>query len=168
MAIATQARTPEVIPPFFVSYNLVHKYLNNEINDHEFSTLIQNNLHKLSGAYIDRGIANTGYFRISGSLNPTPLHVDINLVNGLELDIEKFRKWQPQFANAQFLTEEDDKYICGSAIEKMSKSYFNVVNPDQIISDYGADTLRMYEMFLGPLEASKPRAHKALMACLNS
>ncbi len=84
-----------------------------------------------------------------------PLHVDISLVNGLELDTEGFKKWKPDFANAEFILE-DSKYICGSAIEKMSKSYFNVVNPDQIINDYGADTLRMYEMFLGPLEQSKP------------
>jgi leucyl-tRNA synthetase len=84
-----------------------------------------------------------------------PLHVDINIVNGLELDTEAFKKWKPDFENAEFILE-DGKYICGSAIEKMSKSYFNVVNPDQIINDYGADTLRLYEMFLGPLEASKP------------
>jgi leucyl-tRNA synthetase len=83
------------------------------------------------------------------------LHVDVNLVNGLELNIEAFKQWRPDFANAEFILE-DGKYICGSAIEKMSKSYFNVVNPDDIIEAYGADTLRMYEMFLGPLEASKP------------
>jgi leucyl-tRNA synthetase len=83
------------------------------------------------------------------------LHVDVNMVNGLELDTEAFKKWKPDFANAEFILE-DGKYICGSAIEKMSKSYFNVVNPDDIISNYGADTLRMYEMFLGPLEQSKP------------
>ncbi|MBN8578501.1 MAG: leucine--tRNA ligase [Cytophagales bacterium] len=96
------------------------------------------------------------------------LHVDISIVNGLELDTEAFKKWKPDFANAEFILEDSEGnpfptgesqggvYICGSAIEKMSKSYFNVVNPDQIINDYGADTLRMYEMFLGPLEASKP------------
>ena len=83
------------------------------------------------------------------------LHVDVNIVNGLELDTEAFKKWKPDFANAEFILE-DGKYICGAAIEKMSKSYFNVVNPDDIINNYGADTLRMYEMFLGPLEASKP------------
>jgi len=83
------------------------------------------------------------------------LHVDVNIVNGLELDTEAFKKWKPDFANAEFILE-DGKYICGSAIEKMSKSYFNVVNPDYIIENYGADTLRMYEMFLGPLEQSKP------------
>jgi len=84
-----------------------------------------------------------------------PLHVDISKVAGLELDVEAFRNWKPDFANAEFILEEG-KYICGSAIEKMSKSYFNVVNPDEIIDSYGADTLRMYEMFLGPLELSKP------------
>lgn len=83
------------------------------------------------------------------------LHVDVNMVDGLELNTEKFRKWKPDFANAEFELE-DGKYICGEAIEKMSKSYSNVVNPDDIIEKYGADTLRMYEMFLGPLEASKP------------
>ncbi|NJN41400.1 MAG: leucine--tRNA ligase [Flammeovirgaceae bacterium] len=84
------------------------------------------------------------------------LRVDVNMVNGLELDTEAFRNWKPDFAKAEFILEEDGKYLCGSAIEKMSKSYFNVVNPDDIISNYGADTLRMYEMFLGPLEQSKP------------
>ena len=91
----------------------------------------------------------------SGQISISSIHVDINIVNGLELDTEAFKKWKPDFLNAEFILE-DGKYICGSAIEKMSKSYFNVVNPDQIIDNYGADTLRMYEMFLGPLEASKP------------
>ncbi len=101
------------------------------------------------------------------SLDYLPLHVDISLYNDMKgLNLEKFREWKPDFINAEFILEDENgnptidptkgKYICGSAIEKMSKSYFNVVNPDQIISDYGADTLRMYEMFLGPLEASKP------------
>ncbi|MFZ9503375.1 MAG: leucine--tRNA ligase, partial [Cyclobacteriaceae bacterium] len=84
-----------------------------------------------------------------------PLHVDVTIVNGLELDTEAFKKWKPDFAKAEFILE-DGKYICGSAIEKMSKSYFNVVNPDDIVDTYGADTLRLYEMFLGPLEMSKP------------
>jgi leucyl-tRNA synthetase len=81
--------------------------------------------------------------------------VDVNLVTGLELNIELFKHWKPDFHNAEFILE-NEKYICGAAIEKMSKSYFNVVNPDDIIENYGADTLRMYEMFLGPLEVSKP------------
>jgi leucyl-tRNA synthetase len=83
------------------------------------------------------------------------LRVDISLTNGLELDTEALKRWKPDFANAEFVLE-NGKYICGTAVEKMSKSYFNVVNPDDICDNYGADTLRMYEMFLGPLEQSKP------------
>jgi leucyl-tRNA synthetase len=87
----------------------------------------------------------------------TPIRVDINLVqqDSLQLDTEGFRKWRPDFATAEFVLE-DGKYICGAAVEKMSKSMFNVVNPDDIVERYGADTLRMYEMFLGPIEQSKP------------
>jgi len=85
----------------------------------------------------------------------TPLHVDVNIVSNDQLDIDRFRAWRPEYASAEFILE-DGKYICGWAIEKMSKSMFNVVNPDDIIARYGADTLRLYEMFLGPLEQSKP------------
>ena len=85
----------------------------------------------------------------------TPIHVDVNIVNNDILDIEAFKKWRPEFNTAQFILE-DGKYICGWAVEKMSKSMFNVVNPDDIVERYGADTLRLYEMFLGPLEQSKP------------
>jgi leucyl-tRNA synthetase len=85
------------------------------------------------------------------------LHVDVNFVDGVELDIEAFKKWRNgEYANAEFILEEDGKYICGSEVEKMSKRYFNVVNPDDIVAKYGADTFRMYEMFLGPVEMSKP------------
>jgi leucyl-tRNA synthetase len=84
-----------------------------------------------------------------------PIHVDISLVHNDILDIEGFKKWQPHLANARFLLE-DGKYICGYEVEKMSKSKFNVQNPDELIEKYGADTLRLYEMFLGPLEQSKP------------
>ncbi|WMJ73306.1 leucine--tRNA ligase [Cytophagaceae bacterium ABcell3] len=85
----------------------------------------------------------------------TPLHVDVNIVENDILDTEAFRKWRPEFENAEFITE-DGKYICGSEVEKMSKSKYNVVNPDDMVEKYGADTLRMYEMFLGPLEQFKP------------
>lgn len=85
----------------------------------------------------------------------TELHVDVNIVSNDMLDLDKFRAWRPEFADAEFILE-DGKYICGYAVEKMSKSMFNVVNPDDIVENYGADTLRMYEMFLGPLEQSKP------------
>lgn len=86
----------------------------------------------------------------------TPLHVDVNIVSNDILDLEAFKAWRPEFATAEFFLEDDGKYICGWAVEKMSKSMFNVVNPDTIVDKYGADTLRMYEMFLGPLEQSKP------------
>ena len=85
----------------------------------------------------------------------TPIHVDVNIVSNDVLDLDKFRAWRPEFNNAEFILE-DGKYICGWAVEKMSKSMFNVVNPDDIVERYGADTLRLYEMFLGPLEQSKP------------
>src|SRR5690554_3132446 len=87
--------------------------------------------------------------------NTIPLHVDVNIVHNDLLDLEKFRQFRPDFAQAEFILE-DGKYRCGHEVEKMSKSKFNVVNPDDIIEQYGADTLRMYEMFLGPLEQSKP------------
>jgi len=85
----------------------------------------------------------------------TQIHCDVNIVSNDILDIEKFKTWRPEFANAEFILE-DGKYICGWAVEKMSKSMYNVVNPDDIVEKYGADTLRLYEMFLGPLEQSKP------------
>jgi leucyl-tRNA synthetase len=85
----------------------------------------------------------------------TPIHVDVNIVSNDILDLEAFRKWRPEFNDAEFVLE-DGKYVCGYAVEKMSKSMFNVVNPDDIVEQYGADTLRLYEMFLGPLEQSKP------------
>ena len=83
------------------------------------------------------------------------LHVDVNMVDGVELDVEAFRKWKPAFADAEFILE-DGKYICGVEVEKMSKTKVNTVNPDHIVERYGADTFRMYEMFLGPVEMSKP------------
>jgi leucyl-tRNA synthetase len=85
----------------------------------------------------------------------TPIHVDVNIVSNDILDTERFRAWRPEYANAEFILE-DGKYVCGYAVEKMSKSMFNVVNPDDIVERYGADTLRLYEMFLGPVEQSKP------------
>ncbi|MBD5307120.1 MAG: leucine--tRNA ligase [Bacteroides sp.] len=85
----------------------------------------------------------------------TPIRVDISMVSNDRLDTEAFRRWRPEFADAEFILE-DGKYICGWAVEKMSKSMFNVVNPDDIVERYGADTLRLYEMFLGPVEQSKP------------
>ena len=125
--------------------------------DEPFRKLI--NQGKITGdsRYVYR-IRNTHTFVSAGlkdKYETDALHVNVNIVDGFELDIDAFKKWKPDFANAEFILE-NGKYICGSAIEKMSKSYFNVVNPDDLISKYGADTFRMYEMFLGPLEMSKP------------
>ena len=86
----------------------------------------------------------------------TPIHVDVNIVSNDVLDIEAFKNWRPEFSSAEFILEDDGRYVCGWAVEKMSKSMFNVVNPDDIVEKYGADTLRLYEMFLGPIEQSKP------------
>ena len=94
-------------------------------------------------------------YNLKEGYDVTPIHVDVNIVHNDVLDIEAFRNWNPEFQDAEFILE-NGKYICGWAIEKMSKSMFNVVNPDDIIDRYGADTLRLYEMFLGPLEQSKP------------
>ena len=94
----------------------------------------------------------------------TPIHVDVNIVHGDVLDLDAFRQWRPEYNHAEFILE-DGKYVCGWAIEKMSKSMFNVVNPDMIVEKYGADTLRLYEMFLGPVEASKPWDTNGIDGC---
>ena len=94
----------------------------------------------------------------------TPLHVDVNIVSNDILDLEAFKAWRPEYAEAEFILE-DGKYICGWAVEKMSKSMFNVVNPDMIVERYGADTLRLYEMFLGPVEQSKPWDTNGIDGC---
>ena len=94
----------------------------------------------------------------------TPIHVDVNIVKNDVLDVEAFKAWRPEYETAEFVLE-DDKYICGWAVEKMSKSMFNVVNPDMIVERYGADTLRLYEMFLGPVEQSKPWDTNGIDGC---
>ena len=94
----------------------------------------------------------------------TPIHVDVNIVSADVLDLEAFKAWRPEYQDAEFVLE-NDKYVCGWAIEKMSKSMFNVVNPDMIVERYGADTLRLYEMFLGPVEQSKPWDTNGIDGC---
>ena len=103
-------------------------------------------------------------FGLKDQYDTTPIHVDVNIVSADVLDVEAFKKWRPEYENAEFILE-NGKYICGWAVEKMSKSMFNVVNPDVIIERYGADTLRMYEMFLGPLEQSKPWDTNGIDGC---
>ena len=94
----------------------------------------------------------------------TPIHVDVNIVSNDILDVEAFKAWRPEYNNAEFILE-DGKYVCGWAVEKMSKSMFNVVNPDMVVEKYGADTLRLYEMFLGPVEQSKPWDTNGIDGC---
>ena len=122
-----------------------------------FKKLINQGMIQGQSKFVYR-IKNTNTFVSYGlkdQYDTTEIHVDVNIVDGDRLDTEAFRRWMPDFATAEFILE-DGQYLCGSAIEKMSKSMFNVVNPDQVCERYGADTLRMYEMFLGPLEQSKP------------
>ncbi len=122
-----------------------------------FKKLINQGMIQGQSKFVYR-IKNTNTFVSYGlkdQYDTTEIHVDVNIVDGDRLDTEAFRRWMPDFATAEFILE-DGQYICGSAIEKMSKSMFNVVNPDNVCERYGADTLRMYEMFLGPLEQSKP------------
>lgn len=103
-------------------------------------------------------------FNLKDQYEVTPIHVDVNIVVADVLDIEAFKAWRPEYANAEFILE-DGKYVCGWAVEKMSKSMFNVVNPDMIVEKYGADTLRLYEMFLGPVEQSKPWDTNGIDGC---
>ncbi|WP_281798973.1 leucine--tRNA ligase [Prevotella pallens] len=103
-------------------------------------------------------------FGLKGEYETTPIHVDVNIVHADVLDIDAFKAWRPEYENAEFILE-DGKYICGWAVEKMSKSMFNVVNPDVIVEQYGADTLRLYEMFLGPVETSKPWDTNGIDGC---
>jgi len=141
-----EMRTKANLPRFFISKRLYDEYENDSVK--EF--ILQQISKILEKVRIE------GLISISISKTPSPLHVDVNLVDGFELDKDAFKNWKPEFANAEFISEEDGKYICGSEVEKMSKSKYNTVNPDVLVSKYGADTFRMYEMFLGPVEMSKP------------
>ncbi len=125
--------------------------------DEPFRKLINQGMIQGRSSFVYR-IVGTNTFVSLGlkdQYQTTEIHVDISLVKNDKLDLDGFRAWRPEFADAEFILE-DGEYICGWAVEKMSKSMFNVVNPDKICDDYGADTLRLYEMFLGPLEQSKP------------
>lgn len=125
--------------------------------DEPFKKLINQGMIQGRSNFVYR-IQGTNTFvslNLKDEYDVTPIHVDVNIVHNDVLDIEKFRNWNPEYKDAGFILE-DGKYVCGWAVEKMSKSMFNVVNPDDIVDKYGADTLRLYEMFLGPLEQSKP------------
>ena len=125
--------------------------------DEPFKKLINQGMIQGRSNFVYR-IVNTNTFVSYGLKNQyetTEIHVDVNIVRNDRLDLEAFKAWRPEFADAEFILE-DGEYICGWAIEKMSKSMFNVVNPDYVCDTYGADTLRLYEMFLGPVEQAKP------------
>ena len=127
------------------------------VKDEPFQKLINQGMIQGRSNFVYR-IKGTNTFVSLGlkdQYETTPIHVDVNIVSNDILDIEAFKKWKPEYHTAEFVLE-GGKYVCGWAVEKMSKSMFNVVNPDDIVNNYGADTLRLYEMFLGPIEQSKP------------
>ena len=127
------------------------------VEDEPFRKLVNQGMIQGRSNFVYR-IKDTNTFVSLGlkdQYDTTPIHVDVNIVYNDQLDLEAFHAWRPEYATADFILE-DGKYICGWAVEKMSKSMYNVVNPDMIVERYGADTLRLYEMFLGPLEQSKP------------
>ena len=134
--------------------------------DEPFQKLINQGMIQGRSNFVYR-IKDTNTFVSLGlkdQYDTTPIHVDVNIVKNDVLDTEAFRAWRPEYADADFIFE-DGRYICGWAIEKMSKSMFNVVNPDMIVERYGADTLRLYEMFLGPVEQSKPWDTNGIDGC---
>ncbi len=136
------------------------------VKEEPFQKLVNQGMIQGRSNFVYR-IKDTNTFvslNLSKEYDVTPLHVDVNIVSNDILDIDAFRAWRPEYADAEFILE-NDKYICGWAIEKMSKSMFNVVNPDTIVEKYGADTLRMYEMFLGPVEQSKPWDTNGIDGC---
>ncbi len=135
-------------PPVFISYNYIAKFFDGEKLNKEGRELCKKYTSKIPSFEI---------FNYEGaSIEYGKIHANVNIVDGVELDIEAFKKSKAEYANAEFILEEDGKYICGVEVEKMSKSKYNTVNPDDLINKYGADTFRMYEMFLGPVEQSKP------------
>ena len=125
--------------------------------DEPYKRLINQGMIQGRSNFVYRVIGTNKFvsYGLKGQYETQPIHVDVNMVSNDILDIERFRAWSPDYADAEFILEEG-KYVCGWAVEKMSKSMYNVVNPDDIVERYGADTLRLYEMFLGPIEQSKP------------
>lgn len=130
--------------PLFISFPIVKNF--GEFEDYESTT------KKLINYFSNQGIK----INEVSVLETIPLHVDVSIVDNDKLDIEAFKNWREEYKNAEFILEEDGSYICGSEVEKMSKSKYNVQTPDELVEKFGADTLRMYEMFLGPLEQFKP------------
>lgn len=134
--------------------------------DESFQKLVNQGMIQGRSNFVYR-IKDTNTFVSLGlkdQYDTTPIHVDVNIVHNDVLDVEAFKQWRPEYATAEFVLE-DGKYVCGWAIEKMSKSMYNVVNPDMIVEKYGADTLRLYEMFLGPINQSKPWDSNGIDGC---
>ena len=134
--------------------------------DEPFQKLINQGMIQGRSNFVYR-IKDTNTFVSLGlkdQYDTTPIHVDVNIVQNDVLDVEAFKQWRPEYATAEFVLE-DGKYVCGWAVEKMSKSMYNVVNPDLIVEKYGADTLRLYEMFLGPINQSKPWDSNGIDGC---
>jgi len=146
VALRTNFNT-ENLPTVFISKSLVDDVESGNIEKIE-------NIRKALFKILSKKFPTANSFNYP-KIRYNTLHVDVNIVDGVELNIKKFVQSKPEFANAEFILE-DGKYICGTEVEKMSKSKFNTVNPDDLVEKYGADTFRMYEMFLGPVEQSKP------------
>ena len=127
------------------------------VEDEPFRKLVNQGMIQGRSSFVYRIVGTNKFVSVGlkDNYETTEIHVDISLVRGDRLDLEGFRAWRPEYADAEFILE-DGEYICGYAVEKMSKSMYNVVNPDDVCDTYGADTLRLYEMFLGPVEQSKP------------
>ena len=137
----------DISSPLFISFNSVDYF--EKLNEAERLIFYKSHVPHWDGIEILKNVKEVTLPSYNW------LHVDVNIVDGVELNIEAFKKWKPEYADAEFILE-DGKYICGVETEKMSKSKFNTVNPNDLVNKYGADTFRMYEMFLGPVEASKP------------
>ena len=136
------------------------------IKEEPFQKLVNQGMIQGRSNFVYR-IKDTNTFvslNLAKEYDVTPIHVDVNIVTNDVLDVDAFRAWRPEYADAEFILE-NEKYICGWAVEKMSKSMYNVVNPDTIVEKYGADTLRLYEMFLGPVEQSKPWDTNGIDGC---
>ncbi len=173
----------ESIPSFLVSYNqmkiisdyqdIFKKRTNLELRDGNLSQKYHTLIEKINQQAnsirekIDPDKIYYGKIGFATDFVSYPIHVDISLVDNDKLDIEVFKKWRSDYADAEFILEEDGTYICGSEVEKMSKSKFNVQTPDELVEKFGADTLRCYEMFLGPIEQAKPWDTKGINGVSN-
>ena len=152
------------LPEIFISKNKKELLEKEDSSLNESDLILKRNLVKeiedkevYLTSLLSEGLRKSASVKMSKFGNAIPIRVDVSMVNSSdELDIEKFKAWREYYANAEFFKEENGKYIVGREVEKMSKSYYNVVTPDDICNEYGADTLRLYEMFLGPLEQAKP------------